>query len=320
MDGAGGARLRLGISTCLLGENVRYDGGHKLDPYLVDVLGRFVEWVPVCPEVELGMGVPREAVRLVGDPDRPRLKGNRSGEDWTDRMLAWAGRRLEELADQDLCGFVFKHGSPSSGLERVRVHTPEGMPSKNGRGLFAAAFLRRFPWLPVEDEGRLNDPVLRENFIERVFAYHRWLELTRRPFSRGALVAFHTRYKFLVLAHSPKHYQTLGRLVAGIKGTTPRAFLASYRDTFLEALRVKATPRKHANVLQHILGFLKDRMSADEKRELLDVIEDYRREQVPLVVPLTLLKHFVRKYPSEYVQDQVYLAPHPKELMLRNRV
>ncbi len=320
MSSAPERKLRVGISTCLLGENVRYDGGHKRDAYLVDVLGRYLEWVPVCPEVETGMGVPREAVRLVGAPDRPRLIGQRSGEDWTGRMSAWAEKRLDALADQDLCGFVFKSGSPSSGMERVRVYTPEGMPSKNGRGLFAAAFLTRFPWLPVEEEGRLNDPVLRENFIERIFAYQRWLELTRRPFSRSALIAFHTRHKFLLLAHSPERYRELGRLVARIKQQPPKTFLTAYRDAFLEALSIKATPRKHANVLQHIMGFLKDRMQSEEKQELLEVIEDYRREQVPLVVPLTLLRHYVRRYPSAYVSDQVYLEPHPRELMLRNRV
>ena len=317
---AASERIRLGVSSCLLGEKVRYDGGHKLDHFLRDTLGQYVEYVPVCPEVECGLPVPREAMRLVGDPAAPRLVTSRSGVDQTDRMLAWARERVERLAEEGVCGFVFKSGSPSSGMERVKVYTPEGMPSKAGVGIFARAFLERFPLLPVEEEGRLNDPVLRENFIERLFTLKRWREMLARGKTRGSLVDFHTREKLLLLSHSPEHYRTLGRLVAHAKEHEPEDLFAEYQNLLLTALRLKTTPRKNANVLQHCLGYFKDVLSADEKQELLEVIERYRTELVPLVVPVTLVNHYVRKFGEPYLLRQTYLNPHPVELQLRNHV
>ncbi len=313
-------RIRLGVSSCLLGATVRYDGGHKRDRFLTDVLGRYVEWVPVCPEVELGMGVPREPVRLVGAAASPRMVGVRSGTDHTERMRRFAADRVRALAALDLSGYVFKKDSPSCGVERVRVHGASGMPSRRGRGLFATAFTTAFPLVPVEEEGRLEDAVLRERFVERIFCYRRWRRLVARRCSRADLVAFHTAHKFLILAHSPRHYAALGRLVGEQKGTRPATLARRYGELFMEALGAPATTQKHVNVLRHLAGFCREHLDAADRRELAAVIDDYARRLVPLVVPLTLLKHHVDRHAIEYVRGQWYLSPHPKELMLRNHV
>jgi uncharacterized protein YbgA (DUF1722 family)/uncharacterized protein YbbK (DUF523 family) len=315
----GNERLRIGVSSCLLGEAVRFDGGHKHDHFLTDVFGRYVEWVPVCPELEVGMGVPREAVRLTGEVEAPQMVGVRSGTDHTEAMRRFSGQRVRQLAALDLQGYVFKKGSPSCGMERVRVHGGGAVPSRRGRGLFAAAFMEAQPLVPVEEEGRLNDPGLRESFIERVFAYRRWQGLRAAP-SRGAVVGFHTAHKFQLLAHSPKHYRALGRLVAEQKSQRPAAFVAAYGTVFMEALAVRATTAKQVNVLQHFAGFCRDHLDDADRRELAAVIEDYRQFLVPLIVPLTLLRHHVERHRVAYVQGQTYLHPHPKELMLRNHV
>jgi uncharacterized protein YbgA (DUF1722 family)/uncharacterized protein YbbK (DUF523 family) len=313
--------IRLGISTCLLGEPVRYDGGHKLDQFLVDTLGKFVEWVPVCPEVEMGLSVPRESMRLMGDPDAPRLIAPRSSIDYTDRMIAWARERLEQLATLGLCGFVFKKDSPSSGLFRVRVYDEDGSASRTGSGIFAREVMKRFPLLPLEEEGRLNDMPLRENFIERVFACYRWTRLLEQDPTPGGLVRFHTAHKLTLMAHSPKHYQELGRLVAQAGALPWDELGATYGVRFMEGLALLGTPRKHVNVLQHLMGYLKDRLSSEDKQELLGLIEDYRQELLPLIVPMTLLQHHLQRHPvPDWVHQQVYLSPYPKELMLRNHV
>lgn len=313
-------RIRLGISACLLGEAVRYDGGHKRDVFLAEVLAGHVEWVPVCPEVELGLGVPRDSIRLIGRPDAPRLMQERTGEDLTDRMRRYAAERVRELAALDLDGYVLKRASPSCGLLRVRVYRDSGVPSADGRGLFASALVERMPMLPVEEEGRLNDPALRENFVERVFAMARWRAfLAARPRPRD-LVAFHTAQKFAVLAHSPEQYGRLGRLVATAGRALPREVLDEYGRRLMEALSARATRGRHANVLQHLAGFLKRDLPMDERAELAEIIAEYRRGLVPLIVPITLLRHHVRRVDVAYLADQVYLNPHPKELMLRNHI
>jgi uncharacterized protein YbgA (DUF1722 family)/uncharacterized protein YbbK (DUF523 family) len=317
---AGAAPIRIGISSCLLGQEVRWDGGHKRDRFVTDTLGNYFEWVPVCPEIEVGMGVPRETVRLTGRAEEPRMVGVRSGRDWTVPMGRYSRERVRDLEKLDLSGYILKSDSPSCGMERVRVYPEKGMAVRKGIGIFARALMERFPLLPVEEEGRLCDPDLRENFIERVFAYRRWRSLEAAGCRRGDLVAFHTAHKFLILSHSPRHYQALGRLVASAKSHAPRRLAALYGGTFMEALRIPATVKRHFNVLQHLAGFLKRGMDASEKRELGEVLEDYRRGLVPLVVPLTLLKHHVRRQEAAYVADQIYLNPHPRELMLRNHV
>lgn len=312
--------LRLGVSACLLGEEVRWNAGHKLDRYLRDTLGNFVQFVPVCPEAGVGMGVPREPVRLVGPVDNPRIVGRETGEDWTERMAAWTERELRRLESQGLCGFVFKKGSPTSGMEKVKVYRPgKSQPLHSGRGFFARRFMDHFPLLPVEDEGRLHDPGLRENFIERVFVMHRWQECAEGGGKMGPLVEFHTRHKLLVMAHSVEAYRALGRLVAGNsrQGGLSRLFDA-YVTTLFDALRLKATPKKHRNVLQHCLGYFKKTITSDEKQEMLELIDQFVEGSLPLIVPMTLMNHFVRKYAEPYLASQWYLNPHPVELKLRN--
>jgi uncharacterized protein YbgA (DUF1722 family)/uncharacterized protein YbbK (DUF523 family) len=312
--------LRLGISRCLLGDEVRFDGGHKRDNFLTDVFGRYVEWVSVCPEVEAGLGTPREAMRLVGDPQEPRLVTIKSGTDHTRALETMTTNRIAELKELDLSGFVFKRGSPSCGVERVRVYTEHGMPSHNGIGIFARAFIEHFPLIPVEEEGRLCDAPLRENFIERVFCYRRYQDLLQNGVTRQAVVQFHTIHKYLLLAHSAQHYQFLGRLVGQAERHRPKELALKYGELFMKALAMKATVRKHANVLQHMLGYFKTRLGPQEKVELLGVIEDYQQGLTPLIVPLTLIKHYVQVFDVSYIREQVYLNPHPKELMLRNHV
>lgn len=313
-------KIRLGISSCLLGNKVRYDGGHKLDKFLTETLGKYVEYVPVCPEVECGLGIPRPSMRLEGNPDAPRLIVTGTREDLTERMITWAQKRITALEKENLCGFIFKSDSPSSGMERVKVYNDKSMPMKNGTGIFAGIFMEHFPLLPVEDEGRLHDPGLRENFIERIFALKRWRETLGTKNFKKSLIDFHTKHKLLILAHSTKHYQTMGKLVAEQKKYSANDFQKYYQDLLLEALKIKATPAKHVNVLQHMMGYFKERLSADEKKEMLELIKQYHEGYVPLVVPVTLISHYVRKYNEPYLKEQIYLNPHPAELQLRNHV
>ena len=312
--------IRVGISSCLTGLEVRYDGGHKRDRYLTDVLADYFEFVTVCPEVEAGMGVPRESVRLIGDPEAPRMVGNKTGEDWTVRMRAYTAKRTGELASGQLSGFIFKKDSPSCGMERVKIYSETGMAVRKARGLWGAAVLKMNPLLPVEEEGRLNDLPLRDNFIVRVFAYNRLLNLFNGAYARGEVVDFHARHKYLLLSHSPKHYKLLGQLVADIKKYSPTQLRNEYTTLFMEALQLRATVKKNVNVLLHVLGYLKTYLDTREKTDILKVIEDYHRKLVPLIVPITLLRHYINKFEIEYIQNQYYLQPHPKELMLRNHV
>ena len=311
-------KIRIGISACLLGQHVRFDGGHKHDRYLTDTLGQYLEFVPVCPEVESGFPIPRETFRLAGDPENPRLVTSRSHIDHTDRMNAWAKKRVRELESENLCGFIFKSDSPSSGLMRVKVYNPKGMPEKKGVGLFARAFVQHFPLLPVEEEGRMNDPELRETFIEQIFTLKRWRENIAQGQSMKHLVDFHTRYKLLLMSHSPANAGTLGKLVAAGKQMAIESVCDQYEKLLIETLRMKSTVKKHLNVLEHILGYFKKQLSADEKQEMLEIFDRYRRGFVPLIVPVTLLYHYVRKIGEPYLKEQVYLNPHPIELKLRN--
>jgi uncharacterized protein YbgA (DUF1722 family)/uncharacterized protein YbbK (DUF523 family) len=303
-------KIRLGISACLL--------GHKLDRYLTETLGKYVEYVPVCPEVECGLGVPREAMRLVGDSESPRLVTVKTKQDLTERMMTWAGKRVKELEKEGLCGFVFKRGSPSSGMERVKVYNERGMAEKKGRGMFAGAFMDHFPLIPVEEEGRLHDPKLRENFIERIFALMRWREVVQGKKTLGALVAFHTQNKLLILSHSEKHYRAMGKLVADGKELPLMEVYMGYETLLMEALKLITTIKKNVNVLQHMMGYFKEQLTKDEKQELLEVLKDYQKGFIPLIVPVTLINHYVRKYKEGYLSQQVYLNPHPVALQLRN--
>jgi uncharacterized protein YbgA (DUF1722 family) len=259
-------------------------------------------------------------MRLVGDPQDPRLVTIKSGTDHTRALETMTTNRIEELKELDLSGYVFKKGSPSCGIERVRIYNEHGKPSRTGVGLFARAFIEQFPLIPVEEEGRLCDPTLRENFIERVFCYRRWQDLVQSGVTRQALVQFHTIHKYLLLAHHPQQCEVLGRLIGQAHQYRPKELAHLYGELFMKALAVKATVRKHVNVLQHILGYFKERLGAHEKAELLGVIDDYHHMLTPLIVPLTLIKHYVQIFDVGYLLDQVYLNPHPRELMLRDHV
>ena len=311
-------KIRLGISRCLLGDPVRYDGGHKYDPFLVKTLGEYVAYVPVCPEVECGLPVPREAMRLVWTPQGVRLLTQRTGIDHTDRMLAWAKPKLDALEQEGLCGFIFKSKSPSSGMERVKIYGETGHVVDQGSGVFAGLFMARFPLLPVEEEGRLHDPLLRENFIDRIFCLQRFRESVERDPSLGRLVDFHTRHKLQILSHSPDHYRAMGRLVAHATERPLPQLLREYRDLLLTAMSLKATVPKNRNVLHHIMGYFKLVLTHEEKRELEEIIRRYAEGVLPLIVPVTLLAHYAKKYGVEYLLQQTYLAPHPVELKLRN--
>ncbi|MGE3276882.1 MAG: YbgA family protein [Vicinamibacterales bacterium] len=323
-----GDQVRIGISRCLLGDEVRWDGGHKRDRFLVETFGHYVEWVPVCPEVESGLPVPRETMRLEASPEGGttvngrlvRLVFPKSGGDWTDEMAGWAGARVRALARDDLDGFILKSNSPSCGMERVRIYQPGRPAEKKGRGVFAEALMSQLPHLPVEEEGRLSDPRLRENFIERVFAYRRLKALFAGRWGVGDLVRFHTAHKLTLLAHKPAAYRALGRLVAEAKGTPREQLRTQYVEGFMTAMAAPATPAKHANVLQHMLGHLRGRLDAEDRAEVLELIEDHRRGLVPLIVPVTLLRHHVRRLGVAYLEGQTYLDPHPRELALRNHV
>lgn len=312
--------IRLGISRCLLGEEVRYDGSHNRDNFLTEVLGRYVEWVPVCPEVEAGLGTPREAMRLVGDQKNPRLVTIESKIDHTGALETMTASRIEGLQKLDLSGYVFKKSSPSCGIQRVRLYNEHGRYSRKGIGLFARAFIEQFPLAPVEEEERLCDSSLRENFIERVFCYRRWQDLVRSGVTKQALVQFHTIHKCLLMAHSPQQCEALGRLIAQARLHPLKELAHRYGELFMNTLAVKATVRKHTNVLQHIIGHFKERLGTHEKAELAGAIGDFRCGLAPLIVPLTLLKHYVQIFDLSDIREQAYLNPDPREAMLRFHV
>lgn len=313
-------RLRLGVSACLLGEAVRFDGGHKRDPFLTGPLTRFVEWIPVCPEHEAGLGTPREAMHLMRRDGAVRLVTRKSGRDVTDELAAFAAARVSQCASLDLDGFVLKKDSPSCGLTRVKVYSEHEMPVRTGRGLFAEALCAGLPMLPVEEEGRLCDPLIRENFIERLYAFRRVRSLLSDRPQVGELVGFHTRHKLQLLAHSPALYVELGRAVA----TTPAAMLervmSEYARGFMRALTTIVSRGRHANVLQHAAGHLRRILTAAARRDLAAAIGDYQRELIPLVVPMRLIAHYVSLHGVRYLSEQVHLDPYPHELMLRNHI
>ncbi len=312
--------IRIGISSCLLGEEVRFDGGHKHDRYLTKTLGQYFEWVPVCPEVEIGLGTPRETIRLVQIAGTTRLRTTKTDVDLTDRMQKFAQKRVGSLAKANLSGYILKKDSPSCGMERVKLYADKGPAKRDGVGLFAAALLERFPNLPIEEEGRLCDPRLRENWVERVFAYHALQQLWQMRWRICDLVDFHTRYKFVLLAHDEAKYRELGRLVANAKTIARDELRRTYETTFMSALKRIATARKNVNVLQHMLGFFSKQLDGNSRQELITHIDDYHRNLVPLIVPMTLIRHYVRLLAVDYLRHQVYLNPHPKELALRNHV
>jgi uncharacterized protein YbgA (DUF1722 family)/uncharacterized protein YbbK (DUF523 family) len=315
----GNETVTIGISSCLLGNEVRYNGQHKLNRYMRDILGQFVNYEAVCPEAECGLSIPRESMHLEGTRDEPRLVGSKTKTDYTEQMNNWIGPRLDQLEKMDLYGFIFKSKSPSSGLYNINIFNGDSIYYKNS-GLFASAFVKRFPLIPVEEDGRLNDPGLRENFIQKVFIYYRFKQILKDKISAGSLVNFHTDHKLLIMSHDPDRIYDLGKIVAAPDKKNLQKTFEEYLLLLMDIIAKPATVKKHTNVLQHILGYFKKVLPSEERHELLDLIKRYQERQLPLIVPVTLINHFVNKYKIEYLQRQFYLHPHPTELMLRNHV
>lgn len=309
-------RIRIGISSCLLGQKVRFDGNHTQDHFITGTLSEVFDFVPVCPEIGIGMGVPRPTIRLVGPADSPRAIGVKDTSiDVTDKLIQYGMRTAGKLGD--LSGYIFKSKSPSCGMERVKLYDGKSAGSKQGVGLYAREIMRAHPLLPIEDEGRLGDPLLRDNFLECVFIYHHWQQLNQQRLTPKALVAFHTRHKLAVMAHGTEYYRALGRLVATAGARPIRELADEYIASLMDALRHRATARRHTNVLMHIMGYLKTQLSRDDKQELLELIEKYRLGTLPRIVPITLLKQHFRNHPNEYMAGQSYLNPDLVELKLR---
>jgi len=312
-------KILIGISDCLLGAEVRFDGGHKLDGFITRTLGQFFEFVPYCPEVAIGLGVPREPIRLAGDIKAPRVIGVKTKSlDVTDKLQQYGQEIAGQLAD--ISGYIFKSKSPSCGLFRVKVYRDDKPPLNEGIGVFAREITEHCPLLPVEEEGRLNDPCLRENFIERVYLYRRWQDLLKTGLNKQRLIEFHTIHKFALMAHNVESYRQLGKLMADIPKDDLAGFSGNYINALMAGFRTLATKKKHTNVMHHLLGYIKDNLTADDKLEIIELIDNYRKGLVPLIVPITLINHYFRLYPSEYVGQQVYLHPYPGEMMLRNVV
>lgn len=309
---------KLGISACLLGAEVRYNGGHKASAFCREQLSQYFDFVPLCPEVAIGLGTPREPIRLVGDPAAPRAVGTVHPEhDHTQKLTSYAQQSIASLPP--LCGYILMQQSPSCGLKRVKVYQEQGQPAQaKGRGIFAQELCKRLPNLPVEEDGRLKDPVLRENFLSRVCTYAQWLELCRNGLSRGGLIAFHARHKYLLMANNPLGYKRLGRLLGTLSEQPLQQLAEQYIGELMQALTRCATRGSHSNVLQHLSGYFKTVLSAAEKQEMQRLISQYRHGIVPLVVPITLLKHHLGKHPDQYLAQQAYLQPHPENLSLRN--
>ncbi len=309
------APIRIGVSSCLLGNAVRYDGGHQRDALLVDTFGRYVEWVPVCPEVEIGLGTPRPTLRLEGSGDNLRLMMPSTGGDYTDAMRRYAQARVAALARHSLCGYVLKKNSPSCGMEQVKVYGAKMIPTRAGRGLFADALLRRFPNLPVEEEGRLSDPRVRDNFIARVFAYHRVRTLFATRWTLRDLIAFHSVHMLQLMVHAPARCRELDHLIAKANTLSRTEVRTRYETDFMRALAVRATTKRHTNMLRRLVGRFSSQLDPNAQRKLLGVIDDYSRALIPLMVPLTLVRDYIRQFAVTSLSAQTYLAPHPIELI-----
>lgn len=312
-------KIAVGISSCLLGEQVRYNGGHKHNHYCTDVLAKYFAFKPFCPEVAIGMGVPRQTIRLVGEPGHARAIGTQdSAFDVTDRLLDYADKVGAEI--QTLCGYILMHDSPSCGLYSTKVYNDKGAPVGKGAGLYAGRLRTLLPLLPMEEAGRLNDPVLRENFIARIFLYERWRRQVANDPSARNLVDFHSRHKYFFMAYGQKLYRETGAMVAKAGGDDLPQLLANYIATVMRATHTPATRKGHVNVLAHMLGYLRKTVPGGIRQELVQAIEEYRVGQVPLAVPMKLMQHYLENYGSAYIRQQIYLNPYPYELGLRNHI
>lgn len=313
------AKIPIGISACLLGEAVRFDGGHKRLPFAVDELSPWVAFEPVCPEMAIGLPVPRPALRLVETENGGqylRFSDNRSG-DLTEPMQTFARQRIARF--EHLCGYIVCAKSPSCGMERVRIYTEDGKSNrKAGRGIYTQQLMQTFPWLPVEEDGRLHDPVIRENFVERIYALHELNTLRKEGLRRGELIAFHSRYKLLLLAHSQPLYRELGRFVADInQWSSLEAWFEAYRLRLMTLMAHPATRRNHTNVLMHVQGYFRHQLNSRQRQELAGLIDRYRQGTQPLLAPITLLKHYMAEFPDAYLAGQRYFDPWPEVLRLR---
>jgi len=307
-------KIPVGISSCLLGDHVRFDGGHKRDSYIVGTLSEFFEFHAFCPEVAIGMGIPRPSVHLVKTVAGTRCVGVKDGgNDVTDRLRDVAEQ--QQSVHAGLCGYILKKDSPSCGMERVKIYTGQ-QPIREGVGIYAETMMRNNPLLPVEEEGRLGDPGLRENFIQRVYVLYRWRRLLADGLTPHALITFHARHKLILMSHAD--YRDLGQLLAGVTKANVSEIAQQYIGQLMALLKSVPSRKNHVNVLQHIQGYLKKELSADDKAELCEVIERYRNGEVPLIVPITLLKHHFRKCPDPYIDNSYYLSPYPQELRLIN--
>ena len=304
------AKPRIGVSSCLLGHRVRYDGGHKRHRAVTDTLSRLFDIVAVCPEMEVGMGVPREPVDLVGEPTAPRMAGQRSGRDWTGIMRRYGRRRAAEIERLEVSGFILKAGSPSCGPDRVPVLPESGGDHGAGSGLFARALADAVPLLPVEADDRLDDAPLCENFVERVHAYREWRACTKGGPSLSRLMDFHASHKLALLAHGERHPRLLGRLLAEAGKSPPEAIMMRYGSAFMEALKQPATRKTNTNALQHLTGFLSGRLDRDSRQRLAAMVDDYRLGRVRLSAPLELIRRHAVELHAEYVLRQSYLGAH----------
>lgn len=312
-------KIAIGISSCLLGEEVRFDGGHKRDSYILGTLSDYFTFRPVCPEVAIGLPIPRPPIRLVQQQDGIHVVGVKDPSvDVTDRLHAYGRKMADEM--RGISGFIFKRASPSCGMERVKLYAPDGRSIGKAAGAFAEEMMKGQPLLPTEEEGRLGDPGLRENFIMRVFVFHRWQQLMAGGLSASRLIDFHADHKYLIMAHNQAAYKRMGQLLAKAGKGDIGQLAKAYVQELMTALSRPVPRKQHVNVLQHLLGYLKQQLDAEDKAEMLEVIEQYRDGIVPLIVPITLLKHHFRRHPHEYIERQVYLTPHPHELMLRNLI
>jgi len=309
-------KIPVGISSCLLGEEVRYDGGHKNNPYIIGTLGRYFDFIPFCPEVDIGLGIPREPIRLVVETDGTRCVGTKTNNlDVTERLTKSADNQRQWL--QDIFGYILKKDSPSCGMERVKL-LHNGRVERTGVGIYADRMMQNCPLLPVEEEGRLGDPVLRENFIQRVFVYQRWSQMCSAGLSWATLTEFHARHKLILMSHDQNMTRDLGRELSESSSLDMDEYVQSYISDMMSILKIKATRSNHVNVLQHIQGYLKKRLDKDDKQELSDCIEQYRLGYLPLIVPITLLRHHFMNCQDEYIQHSYYMCPYPNELMLLN--
>ncbi|WP_319467721.1 DUF523 and DUF1722 domain-containing protein [uncultured Pseudodesulfovibrio sp.] len=312
--------IRIGVSACALGEQVRHDGTHAQNHYLTETFRKYVEFIPLCPELACGMRIPRERVRQIDCAGDIRLIGEFSGEDWTDRMNQWADRILPGLEEDELSGFVFKSHSPSCALVQGKIHSTTGKPTRRGTGFFARRMIKHFPLLPVEASTRLHNPYTRENFLRRVFVYKRWQNLIREEKKIGRLLDFHARHKMLIRAHDLKGYREMGKLLGESSVSNTDKIFDLYAQQLFQSLKLKATPTKNADVLMHVLGFFKKQLGHADKAELLEMIQDYKNGELPLLVPVTVLNHYARKYDIPYLMQQYYLNPDKTELKLLNHV